>query len=199
MGEVSDKEKARRQRLIDFWRSPEGRARRSELSRRPEHLAKLRQARDGRTPEQIDQTAEALRRWNASPEGQAQTKANLKRMHAEWAPSAENLAHLSRLHDSWARSPEGIAQASANRRGLQEYVRPLRTRDGGLCQLCLSPIDFRLKRSPLSVSVDHIVPARAGGADELRNLWLAHLVCNMRKGARYAGRVDGSVDPRRIA
>ena len=73
----------------------------------------------------------------------------------------------------------------------------LRERDGDLCQLCLTPIDFDLPlRTPWSRSVDHIIPTRAGGNDELENLWLSHTVCNQRKGARHHGRADGSTDAR---
>lgn len=74
----------------------------------------------------------------------------------------------------------------------------LRERDGDLCQLCLALIDFDLPvRSPMARSVDHIVPARAGGSDDLNNLWLAHTVCNQRKGSRHIGRPDGSTDVRK--
>jgi 5-methylcytosine-specific restriction endonuclease McrA len=73
----------------------------------------------------------------------------------------------------------------------------LRERDGDLCQLCLSLIDFDLPiRTPGSRTVDHVLPVRAGGTDEPDNLWLAHLVCNQRKGARYVGRPDGTRDVR---
>lgn len=82
--------------------------------------------------------------------------------------------------------------------GLFAYVgETLRNQDGDLCQLCLKPIDFTLPiRTPMSRSVDHIVPSYAGGSDDLTNLWLAHLVCNQKKGARYVGREDGSDDRR---
>jgi len=44
--------------------------------------------------------------------------------------------------------------------------------------------------------VDHIVPTRAGGSDEMHNLWLSHLLCNSKKGARHLGRPDGTTDVR---
>lgn len=56
---------------------------------------------------------------------------------------------------------------------------------GGDCTLCAAPIDHELKYpDPLSKSVDHIVPLSRGGTHEQSNLAWAHLVCNMRKGAK---------------
>jgi 5-methylcytosine-specific restriction endonuclease McrA len=160
------------------------------------HLANLKAARDARTPEQLELAADGLRRWNDSPEGQAQRRANLDWIREEWLYSPENRDNLARIHDSWLKSPEGVAQYTANYSGLQSFVKVLRARDGDLCQICLDPMNFRIRKSSLSLSVDHIIPCRAGGTDDLNNLWLAHLVCNMRKGARHAGRPDGSTDPR---
>jgi hypothetical protein len=81
---------------------------------------------------------------------------------------------------------------------LHKFGALLRERDGDLCQLCLTDIDFTVAvRTPFSASVDHIIPVRAGGTDDVENLWLAHLVCNQRKGARQVGRSDGSTDIRK--
>lgn len=208
----SEKQLAHRQRLADYWRSPEGRARRSELSRRPSHLEKLKHARDSRTEEQLQQARDALTRWNASGEAVDARRERLQKIRDEWLYSEENLDHLAELHESWARSeenldrlarlreawvssPAGAAQIASNRSGWQVYKAPLRARDGDLCQLCLEVMDFKLKKDPMSVSVDHITPRRAGGSDELENLWLAHLRCNLQKGAHYRGRKDGTTDP----
>lgn len=60
-------------------------------------------------------------------------------------------------------------------------------RDGVCCRLCGDPVDLRLKHpDPMSKSMDHVVPLSRGGRHELANVQLAHLVCNMRKGARVA-------------
>lgn len=46
-------------------------------------------------------------------------------------------------------------------------------------------MDKQLKwPNPMSKSVDHTVPISRGGTHEQTNLTWAHLVCNMRKGAR---------------
>ena len=66
-------------------------------------------------------------------------------------------------------------------------------RDGGICHLCGKPVDFG-KRSPNqeSPSLDHIIPYSAqlvpdNGADNLR---LAHLGCNVRRGARLLSELE---------
>jgi 5-methylcytosine-specific restriction endonuclease McrA len=67
-------------------------------------------------------------------------------------------------------------------------------RDGRSCGVCGDDVDMT-KRLPdvLCPSVDHIIPRSRGGTDELANLQLTHLVCNMRKNAdtpaSYAARM----------
>lgn len=54
----------------------------------------------------------------------------------------------------------------------------------GDCALCGRVVDLSLRfPAPLSGSVDHVTPVSRGGSNELDNLQLAHLACNMRKGA----------------
>lgn len=68
----------------------------------------------------------------------------------------------------------------------------LAERDGPACGICGDEVDLTLTR-PVSLmcpSVDHVVPRAAGGTHEVDNLQLAHLLCNMRKGAAVP---EGSV------
>lgn len=61
----------------------------------------------------------------------------------------------------------------------------LRARDGDCCHLCGGVIDFdRVWPDQLSATVDHLVPRRDGGGNELANLRLAHHWCNRRRGHR---------------
>jgi 5-methylcytosine-specific restriction endonuclease McrA len=61
----------------------------------------------------------------------------------------------------------------------------LAERDGLRCSICIDPIDMSLKFPNLfSASVDHVLPRARGGKDLPDNVALAHLICNMRKGAR---------------
>ena len=110
---------------------------------------------------------EALEAWNSSPEGEAHRLAGLAKMHASWA-------HKERAADF---EPRPI---------LKNRIPALRKRDGDDCQLCRTPVeDFDLPwPHPLSPSVDHVTPVRAGGSHRMGNLQLSHLVCNQRKGAR---------------
>lgn len=61
-------------------------------------------------------------------------------------------------------------------------------RDGWVCQLCGDPVDRTLKGpDPMSKSLDHIVPLSwPEGTHTEDNVQLAHLRCNLRKGARSA-------------
>lgn len=70
----------------------------------------------------------------------------------------------------------------------------LSIRDGDRCALCALPVDMTLSRreSLMCPSVDHRVPIARGGSDEPENLQLAHLLCNIRKGARYLALPKGA-------
>lgn len=58
-------------------------------------------------------------------------------------------------------------------------------RDRWICQLCGKRVNKRLKfPHPLSQSLDHITPIALGGEHSRVNAQLAHLVCNISKGAR---------------
>jgi 5-methylcytosine-specific restriction endonuclease McrA len=58
-------------------------------------------------------------------------------------------------------------------------------RDGWICQLCLTPIDWTLTgRGRFAPAVDHIVPLNKGGTHSFDNVWAAHSGCNASKGDR---------------
>lgn len=60
-------------------------------------------------------------------------------------------------------------------------------RDGWVCGICSEPVDRAvLWPDPLSASLDHILPLSKGGSHTLANVQLAHLGCNVEKGARVA-------------
>lgn len=61
-------------------------------------------------------------------------------------------------------------------------------RDRWRCHLCNKRIDQDLRYpDPMSGSLDHVVPLSAGGDHSCANVALAHLACNVRKGARGGG------------
>jgi len=86
------------------------------------------------------------------------------------------------------------AKASAKRRARLKAVpsetftiSEVRAARGDACHLCGEPINFSLKwPDPMSPSLDHLVPIARGGGHLLSNAAMAHLTCNIRKGARFS-------------
>jgi HNH endonuclease len=64
--------------------------------------------------------------------------------------------------------------------------RDIYERDGWRCQLCRAKVDQSLCwPHPMSASLDHIIPlTKPGTSHTRRNVRLAHLVCNTRRGNR---------------
>lgn len=109
------------------------------------------------------------------------------------AQQAYYLAHKPEFEARWK------AWSAANPERRQEIHRRRRARLArvsvgsvdldalwtGACGICGSAIDPDLRApDPMSRSIDHIVPISRGGAHAQANLQWAHLVCNIRKGAR---------------
>lgn len=66
-------------------------------------------------------------------------------------------------------------------------VRVVANRDGTDCGICREPVDLDLRwPDPMSASVDHVIPRARGGSDDLSNLQVAHLTCNLKKHTRIA-------------
>ena len=58
-------------------------------------------------------------------------------------------------------------------------------RAGSACHICGDPIDYTLPwTDPMAFVVDHVVPLKRGGKDELSNARAAHALCNARKGSK---------------
>lgn len=65
------------------------------------------------------------------------------------------------------------------------YRKKVYARDQWRCQLCHRKVSkARTYPDPLSPSLDHIVPLADGGEHSMANVQLAHLRCNVLKGAR---------------
>lgn len=61
-------------------------------------------------------------------------------------------------------------------------------RDRWRCQLCGKPVPrSKAWPHPMSASLDHVIPLARQGTHEHLNVQLAHLICNVRKGARGGG------------
>ncbi|MET7924735.1 HNH endonuclease [Streptomyces sp. NPDC005349] len=97
------------------------------------------------------------------------------------------------------RYPERAALVDARRRmrvELASQAEPVvpadvHARDQWTCQLCGLPIDPEVAwPSPMSASVDHIVPLSRGGSHSIINVQSAHLGCNSRKGDKITDQIE---------
>lgn len=86
--------------------------------------------------------------------------------------TATTTRHARRLREG-AGQPERFA------------ARDVFERDGWRCGICGEPVDPNLKwPDEWSASLDHVLPLAAGGWHTVDNTQCAHLICNIRKGAR---------------
>jgi len=89
---------------------------------------------------------------------------------------------MCRRHYRYSKITEGNGFASGP---WVLTVEQLIERDGNTCWLCGLVVDLLIRRpDTMCPSVDHIIALSRGGLDLPENVALAHLICNMRKGAR---------------
>lgn len=94
---------------------------------------------------------------------------------------------LHEIRESGSRPRRDILRCKECRRGvnLRAFVPKIAIAKGTDCGVCSEPIDMGLKYpDPMSRSVDHIFPKSLGGTEDMSNLQLAHLNCNVRKNNR---------------
>lgn len=103
-------------------------------------------------------------------------------------------AHNARLSAYWrSRKADGRPLPSGGRWISEDDRQAVYSRDGGNCQICLSPVDFSAHYMDDSApTLDHIVPRAHGGVDSINNLRLAHRLCNCARGARVEADLDVS-------
>lgn len=86
-----------------------------------------------------------------------------------------------RLKDALANSPEASYEVRRMRASIYTSRADIRAfvikRDGGKCMNCATYEDL---------SLDHIIPVKSGGADEIQNLQTLCRSCNSSKGDRPA-------------
>jgi 5-methylcytosine-specific restriction endonuclease McrA len=68
----------------------------------------------------------------------------------------------------------------------------------GKCLICGGPLRFDA-RTGEGATIEHILPRRQGGTDELRNLGIAHRRCNGEKGIHWDGGPRRTANPLRYA
>jgi 5-methylcytosine-specific restriction endonuclease McrA len=94
-----------------------------------------------------------------------------------YKPQAFDGARMRRYYErkNWLRNGDDVT------------IDGLRERDGDQCGICGDSIDFSLNgRNAMGRTVDHILPRSRGGAHTWANTQLAHLRCNLQKGAKVA-------------
>jgi len=81
-----------------------------------------------------------------------------------------------------------FARHTWHQRERQRRITRLMARDGTCCSLCGGELDRKLvdEIDPLYITFDHVVPLALGGADDERNMKLAHNACNNAKGDAVA-------------
>jgi len=103
-----------------------------------------------------------------------------------WTPAYQNRsARLRRISSSTAAHARRLRMTNVDGNIERIDPRAVYDEDCWTCRLCKEPVDPVL-RAPhrMSASLDHIIPLAAGGAHTRPNVQTAHLICNIRKGAR---------------
>lgn len=127
---------------------------------------------------------EVVKAWQAANADRVREARKARR-----AAVPEQFRAASRAY--YAKNSELMCDLASRRRALRYKVAvgevDLDSLWDGLCGICGETMDRTLRRpDPMSKSIDHIIPLAKGGTHEQDNLQWAHLVCNMRKGARLA-------------
>lgn len=105
----------------------------------------------------------------------------------DYGPGFDQLSSEERRRVRW-RVWDRRRRAALRSVHSEPYLRSeIGDRDGWVCQLCREPVDSSLDYpDPWSASVDHVVPLSEGGDDVRSNVQIAHLRCNLKKGAAGA-------------
>ena len=102
---------------------------------------------------------------------------------------ASEVGHAKQPFDG-ARMRRHYERRTWQRSGENVTIVGLRERDGDNCGICGLVIDFVLSgREPMGRTVDHVLPRSKGGAHSWANTQLAHLRCNLSKGAKLPGSI----------
>lgn len=92
----------------------------------------------------------------------------------------ERRAWTDARRDSYHRRRALKAETSTGRPVL---LSDISERDGNRCHLCRKAVPDKVWPHPLSPSLDHVIPLSRGGIHDPDNVKLAHLRCNVEKGA----------------
>ena len=171
---------------------------RANISKTRYELHKGRILSVGRAYREANPEKEKIRRSKYKKENREKTKAyekaNPEKVKA-WKSKYINLhreKHMEAIRKYQRANPEKVRDVIKRRRKyianatIEKFSSiEIYERDGWICQICHTRVDKRLTYpSPMSKSLDHIIPVSLGGSHERRNVQLAHLGCNRRVGVR---------------
>lgn len=123
------------------------------------------------------------RKYKRSEKGQATTKlqkesGRTKEIVKKYHNTEKGREVLRRARSARRARKLGVALESFAHKEIFE-------RDNWVCGICGKSVDKYLEYpDPLSPSLDHIIPLSKGGSHTKNNVQLAHLCCNLQKGAR---------------
>lgn len=109
-----------------------------------------------------------------------------KGIHRYCTKRCVSRSDVERNRDAYNRRNAARRARERGARGVEVFTRTeIFDRDGWICQLCLTPIDWNLSgRGRWAPALDHIVPLKWGGKHVRANVWAAHSGCNARKSDR---------------
>lgn len=157
--------------------------------------------------------ARRRRAWEADPDGmrakarahqQRRPKPDIEKRRAYLAANAARIAEQTRqykdahreelkaAYQRWKRANPDKVREKKYRRRMQVRERfvervtrkAVYERDRGICMICGKRCAWD------DATIDHILPLSAGGEHSYRNVQLAHMACNRRRGA---GRIPGQL------
>lgn len=117
--------------------------------------------------ESMRPTDEQLRRWRNSPNGRAEFRAHMTSKFTV-QPSSYEIKVLWNIYN-------GVKQTSRDKKLIRSFIEA--HKDKAICAYC--------GRKDVKFHVDHILPLSRGGRDELKNLQLLCVRCNLSKASNY--------------
>lgn len=98
-----------------------------------------------------------------------------------------DLLTSGRGRKKWRRADVKLCDKCRRKQRYGTTVYELAKLYGVNCGICDQPVDMDAAHPDLMrASVDHILPRSRGGTDDLDNLQLSHLICNIRKNNKVA-------------
>lgn len=112
----------------------------------------------------------------AHPEEERARNAARRAAHREERRASDAAYHAA--HPEQAREKSAMRRAAKRNLPTEHIaIASLYLRDKGRCGICKKPV------GRATASIDHIIPLSRGGSHTYGNVQLAHLICNLRRGA----------------